>query len=132
MAMTPSQRRNLSKRLSASRLGNGRIQRQRMALRNIGKTAQKSPKPRIGRTMKGIRRAFIVEPDRAWSTGALAEWTHTLPIYRGKTSQRHWHNHRRAIRRACERLCVRVGRSQTGSGRGWLWRLADSSSAPQD
>src|SRR5262245_6858852 len=103
--MTPTQRRNLSKAPAKPALGRGRIQRQivrsclcadirsssdiyaPMASQDIGKMAHKSPKPRVGRIMKGIQRAFVVEPDRAWSTGALAEWTHTLPLYRGKTSQ---------------------------------------------
>jgi hypothetical protein len=93
------------------------------AHQNTGRAAQKSPKPRTGSIQRGIRRAFIAEPQRAWSTSAVAEWTHCLPIYSGKTSEREWHNHRRAIRRACERLCVRVGRSKTGSGRAILWRL---------
>jgi hypothetical protein len=85
------------------------------------KVAQISPKPRVGSVTKGIRRAFLVEPE--WSTSALAAWTHALPIHRGKISERDWHNHRRAIRRACERLCIRVGRSSSGSGRALLWRL---------
>jgi hypothetical protein len=81
-----------------------------------------SPKLRVGHVMRGIRRAFIVEPSRAWSTSELAEWTHSRSIRHGKTSQREWHNHRRAIRRVCERLCVRVGRAASGSGRAILWR----------
>jgi hypothetical protein len=84
---------------------------------------KKPPKVRSsGTVIRGIRRAFIVE-DRAWSTSQLASWTHWLAIYSGKTSEREWHNHRQAIRRAAERMCVRVGRSKTGSGRAILWRL---------
>src|SRR5262249_33745879 len=43
-----------------------------------------SPKLRVGHVMRGIRRAFIVEPSRALSTSELAKWTHSRPIRRGR------------------------------------------------
>jgi hypothetical protein len=76
------------------------------------------PKTRDGHVMRGIRRAFIVEPGRAWSTSELREWTHALAGYQGKNSRRERHYHCWDIRRACERLCVPVGR-------GWWQRTTD-------
>ena len=48
-----------------------------------------SRKNRIGRVQLGIKRAFIVAPDRAWSTSALIEWAFPLQLYRGRGSYRH-------------------------------------------
>jgi hypothetical protein len=91
----------------------------------IPRTAQMPPKnhKRIGRVQLGIRRAFIVAPDRLWSTSQLMEWTHALALYRGRSSHRERHYYCKDVRRAAERLCDRVGRSATGSGRAVLWRL---------
>jgi cob(I)alamin adenosyltransferase len=44
-------------------------------------------------------------------------------LLQGRTSYHHRVNYCRAIRRAAEKLCIRVGRSATGSGRAVLWRL---------
>ena len=44
-------------------------------------------------------------------------------LYRGRGSYRHRLNYSRLIRRAADRLCERVGRSDKGSGRPVLWRL---------
>jgi hypothetical protein len=82
-----------------------------------------SQKPRVGRIQRGIRRAFIVAPDRAWSTTALMEWAFSLQLHQGRTSDRNRENYSRSMRRAADRLCVRVGRSEKGSGRPVLWRL---------
>jgi hypothetical protein len=84
-------------------------------------------KSRTGRVMRGIRRAFITEPDRAWTTSELRAWTHARAIYRGKNSGRARAYQCWDIRRAADQLgLVRVGRSSTGSGRAILWRLPDS------
>ena len=82
-----------------------------------------SRKNRTGRVQLGIKRAFVVAPDRAWSTSALIEWAFPLQLYRGRGSYRHRLNYSRSIRRAADRLCDRVGRSDKGSGRPVLWRL---------
>jgi hypothetical protein len=82
-----------------------------------------SRKNRTGRVQIGIKRAFIVDPNRAWSTSALMEWAFPLQLYRGRSLYRHRLNYSRSIRRAAERLCERVGRSDKGSGRPVLWRL---------
>jgi hypothetical protein len=82
-----------------------------------------SQKHRVGHVQRGIKRAFVVDPDRAWSTTALMEWAFPLQLYRGRTSNRHRMNYSRSIRRAADRLCEPVGRSDTGRGRPTLWRL---------
>jgi hypothetical protein len=80
-----------------------------------------SPKKRVGRIQRGVRRVFIVDPHRAWTTRALMEWTHTLPLYQGKTSHRERHNHCRAIRRAALAVgAVCVGRDGRAA-RGRVW-----------
>jgi hypothetical protein len=76
-----------------------------------------------GHVQVAIRRCFIVAPDRAWSTSQLMEWAFPLQLYRGRTANRHRMNYSRSIRRAADRLCIRVGRSAKGSGRPVLWRL---------
>jgi hypothetical protein len=81
------------------------------------------PKTRIGRIQRGIRRAFIVRPG-VWTTRELLEWTHALRLYQGRRSHRERHNYCRAIRRAAERMCERVGRRWPG---GVLWRLREDS-----
>jgi hypothetical protein len=43
---------------------------------------------RIGHVMRGIQRAFITEPDRAWSTSELRQWTHAFAAYQGRNSHR--------------------------------------------
>ena len=78
-----------------------------------------SPKKRVGRVQLGIRRAFIVAPDREWTTRQLMELTHTMPLYRGGRSHRERHNYCRSIRRAADRLAIRVGRRWPD---GILWR----------
>ena len=79
-----------------------------------------SPKNPIGRVQRGIRRAAIVDPDREWTTRQLMGWTHTMPLYRGGRSYRERHNYCRAIRRAADRLAIRVGRRWPD---GIIWRL---------
>jgi hypothetical protein len=44
-------------------------------------------------------------------------------LHRGRTANHHRMNYSRSIRRAADRLCVRVGRSGKGRGRPVLWRL---------
>jgi hypothetical protein len=68
---------------------------------------------------RGIRRAFIVDPDREWTTRELMEWTHTMPLYRGKRSRWERHDYCKSIRRAADRLAVRVGRVWPD---GVIWR----------
>jgi hypothetical protein len=84
-----------------------------------------SPKKRVGRIQRGVRRVFIVDPHRAWTTRALMEWTHTLPLYQGKTSHRERHNHCLLSER-----CVwggMAGRQGGGYGRAaTLWRAKNN------
>jgi hypothetical protein len=75
-----------------------------------------------GRIQVGIKRAFVLDPNRAWSTTALMEWAFPLQLYRGRTAYHHRMNYSRSIRRAAKRMCEQVGRS-TGPGRPVLWRL---------
>ena len=77
------------------------------------------PQPALdsGRVQKRIRRAYVATGKLVLSTSELMRWTH--PRAGGNR-----HNHRRAIRSAAERYCVRVGRG-SGVGRAILWRLRD-------
>jgi hypothetical protein len=68
-----------------------------------------------GRVQPRIRRAYVATGKLVLSTSELMRWTHPRP---GGNR----HNHRRAIRGAAERYCVRVGRG-SGVGRPILWRL---------
>jgi hypothetical protein len=80
-------------------------------------------KQRIGRVERGILRAFIVEPDRAWSSRELLRWAFPR-LSNGSLRERH--NACRSIRRAASNLGVqRAGRVWPGHGRGpagVLWR----------
>jgi hypothetical protein len=75
---------------------------------------------RVGRIQLGIKRAATADPDREWTTRQLMAWTHTMPLYRGGRSHRERHNYCRSIRRACEKLAIRVGRRWPD---GIIWRL---------
>jgi hypothetical protein len=57
---------------------------------------------------RGILRAFILAPER--TTRELMEWTHTLALYRGRRSRWRRHDYAKSIRRAADRIAVRVGR----------------------
>jgi hypothetical protein len=46
------------------------------------RTPGKNHRYRIGRVQRGILRAFIVAPE--WTTRELMEWTHTMPLHRGR------------------------------------------------
>jgi uncharacterized protein YcgI (DUF1989 family) len=78
------------------------------------------PQPALdsGRVQKRIRRAYVATGKLVLSTSELMRWTHPRP---GGTR----HNHRRAIRGAAERYCVRVGRGG-GVGRPIRWRMRNS------
>jgi hypothetical protein len=44
-------------------------------------------KKRTGHVERGIQYAFIVKPDRAWSTTELMAFTHALPLCRSGARQ---------------------------------------------
>jgi hypothetical protein len=75
-----------------------------------------------GPVQRRVRRAFIAMGKAALSTTELLLWTH--PRARGTR-----HDRRRAVRRACECYCERVGRS-TSIGKPVLWRLKADFSGP--
>jgi hypothetical protein len=77
------------------------------------------PTNRIGRVQRGIRRAFIAD-DREWSTRQLMAWTHVRALYEGRSTYRERHYYARDIRRAADRLAIRVGRRWPD---GIIWRL---------
>jgi hypothetical protein len=78
---------------------------------------------RTGRVVLGLRRAALVDPDREWSTSELMQWTHTMPLHRSGNSSHVRLTASRSIRRACQKLAIRVGRSEKGTGRPVLWKL---------
>jgi hypothetical protein len=78
------------------------------------------PQPALdsGRVQTRIPRAYVATGKLVLSTSELMRWTHPRP---GGNR----HNHRRAIRGAAERYCLRVGRG-SGVGRPILWQLRNS------
>jgi hypothetical protein len=71
----------------------------------------------IGRVQRGVQRAFLVFPKRAFTTRELLAWTHPRGM---ATSLRERRNYCRAIRRAADRVAMRVGRRWPD---GLIWRL---------
>src|SRR5262245_52827511 len=59
------------------------------------------------------------------TTSEIVEVAFALRLYRGDLGKRSRDNFARSIRRAADRVCIRVRRSETGKGRPWLWRLRD-------
>jgi integrase len=80
-------------------------------------------KPRLEHVKLGIRRALDLDPNVPRTTTEL--WS-GLALHREKSLPRQRDRYCRAVRRAAELLCVRVGRSKTGSGRPILWCLAEA------
>ena len=67
--------------------------------------------------------ALVVADGRPVSTSQIMEWSYVEQRLIGKrNSSRDRHNYRRAIRRACEAVAVKAGRS-TSIGRPLLWLL---------
>src|SRR5262245_11318093 len=85
-----------------------------------------SPISRRGHVLRGIERAFVANDMRPVSTSEIMAHSHALALYQGKVSARERHNHARAIRRACARLCVRLGHAAR-PGRPVIWQLRDPS-----
>jgi hypothetical protein len=81
------------------------------------------PKNRIGRVQRGVLRAFTVAPDREWSTRELMQWCHTMRLYRGERSRWGRHDYCKSIRRAADRLAIKVGRRWPD---GIIWRRTDA------
>jgi hypothetical protein len=73
----------------------------------------------IGRVQKGVRRAFLVYPDRAFTTRELLAWSHPRGVARPLRERR---NYCRAIRRAADQVAIRVGRHWPD---GLIWRLRE-------
>src|SRR5262245_54284987 len=71
---------------------------------------------RIGRVQRGVRRAFLVRPRHSLSTRELLAWSHPR-LARAPLRERR--NACRAVRRAAEKLAIRVGRRWPD---GLLWR----------
>ena len=69
---------------------------------------------RVGRVQRQIQRAFIASNGQPVSTSTLIRWCFpklkTLPSW-----------HYKSIRVAAARFAKRIGRSETGSGRAYLW-----------
>src|SRR5262245_37486046 len=79
---------------------------------------------RRGRVLRGIERAFVANDMRPVSTSEIMAHSFALALYQGKTSKRERENHARSIRRACDRLCVRLGHAAK-PGRPVLWQLRE-------
>jgi hypothetical protein len=57
------------------------------------------------------------------TTRDVVSWGYCRKVYRGERLANHDY---RSTRRVLERIAVRVGRSERGSGRPILWRLRNS------
>ena len=68
-----------------------------------------------------VERAFIANDYRPVSTTEIMRWVFALRLYQGRGSARDRENYSRSIRRAAERLCVKVGKA-TSRGAPWLWQ----------
>src|SRR5436190_8498730 len=75
------------------------------------KTAEIS---RRGRILTAIERCCTARNYEPVSTSEIMEFSHALRLYRG-TSGRDKDNHARAIRRSAQRLCDKVGHSNSWS-----------------
>jgi hypothetical protein len=78
-------------------------------------------RPGTGRIQVAIRRAFIVRPGE-WTTRELFQWTHARRLFQGRTSYRDRQHYSRAVRRAAEQMCERVGRRWPD---GIVWRMPE-------
>src|SRR5262249_10107511 len=100
--------------------------RQRQTLAAHGYNMRSPYRPRRGRVKLAVDYALTVADGQPVSTSQIMqEWSHfEQRLIGNRNSSRDRHNYHRAIRRACEQLCVRAGRS-TSIGRPILWKLRD-------
>jgi hypothetical protein len=69
-----------------------------------------------GCCQRGVRRCLWAH--NVASTSQIMEWSHPHGV-------RNRRNGTRAVRRAAERMAIRLGRSPKGKGRPMLWRLKE-------
>ena len=74
----------------------------------------------VGRVTRRIMRGFVASGGADLTTRQLMQWTHVRALYEGRNSPRERHYYARDIRRACQKLAIRVGRRWPD---GILWRL---------
>jgi hypothetical protein len=83
-------------------------------------------RPGTGRIQRAIKRAFWASSGAVLTTRQIAEFSH--PRATGKSWSERL-GYCRAVRRAADRLCVRVGKRSGGRGEryhdGVLWRLRE-------
>jgi hypothetical protein len=90
----------------------------------MGRNAQLSQIYRLGRVLRGIETAFIYNDYQPVSTTQIMDFAFALGFYQGRKSNRDRENYSRSIRRACARVCVKVGKAKS-RGAPWLWRLRE-------
>jgi hypothetical protein len=70
-----------------------------------------------GRVLQSVERVFLALGRSEVTTSEIITWAFALRLYRGDGGKRNRDNYCRSIRRAADRLCARVRRSETGKGR---------------
>jgi len=81
------------------------------------------PSPRLGRVKRAAIYAMTAAEGEPISTGQIVEWAYARQLLiERRNSYRDRRSYCRAIRRACEAVAVRAGRS-TSIGRPIMWRL---------
>jgi hypothetical protein len=89
----------------------------------MGRNAQLSQIYRLGRVLRGIETAFIYNDYQPVSTTQIMDFAFALGFYQGRKSNRDRENYSRSIRRACARVCVKVGKAKS-RGAPWLQAAA--------
>jgi len=80
------------------------------------------PGGRIGRVQLAVCRVLESRDNQPTSTSDILAYSHAHSLYQGRTSRVHMQGYRRSVRRACNVLCDRAGRSTT-IGRPIMWVL---------
>jgi hypothetical protein len=79
----------------------------------------------IGRVTRGIMRGFIASGGADLTTRQLMGWTHARALHQGRSSYRERNYYAKDIRRAADRLAIRVGRRWPD---GIIWRRREATS----
>ena len=80
------------------------------------------PHGRLGRVQRAVYRVLEMRNNQPTSTTDILSYSHALRLYGGRLSRYDRRGFTRSVRRACDVLCDRVGRS-TSVGYPIMWVL---------